>query len=574
MDGVLRSWAVPKGPSADPIDKRFAALVEDHPIEYGDFEGRIPSGNYGAGYVIVWDRGTWAPRNDFAEGWRKGKLLFDLNGHKLRGRWTLVRIKSKESKSENDWLLIKERDEYVVKDGAAFPDDSVLSGLTLDEMPEPDTRQEHIARDFKRLKISAAPARRAAPQPMLASSGEPFDRAGWLFEFKYDGYRLFADKNAQNVTLLSRNGLSLTDRFPEIAKAVSMLPFDQLLIDGELVVLDRSGRPNFSELQTRVAVTDRASIAVASRHQPATFFAFDLVEALGRNLRELPLLERKQLLVQMLPTVGPVRYSIHIEDQGRATFTTAQQLGLEGIVGKRGASRYQSGRSPDWIKVRTRKSGDFVVVGWTPGRSDAADLGALVLAEYRSGNLTLVGRVGSGLTSSLRKELKPKLIPQPTPSASGGKTIRCIARDLPEGACCFATDYKPSRLRVLMPPGNQEIPGGDTSGEVEPHEGLGDARRFVLALDLGREFFRDLQAPGHLLDAEQGEVRSDAAARLDDAREPQPVEAVIDGVFHAWVRELVRRGQPAQYRQQRQCQVAVRDGGAPRRFTRARATST
>jgi bifunctional non-homologous end joining protein LigD len=434
MDGVLRSWAVPKGPSADPIDKRFAALVEDHPIEYGDFEGRIPSGNYGAGYVIVWDRGTWAPRNDFAEGWRKGKLLFDLSGHKLRGRWTLVRIKSKENKAENDWLLIKERDEYVVKD-AAFPDDSVLSGLTLDEMPEPAARQERLARDLKRVKVPAAPARRAAPQPMLASSGEPFDRAGWLFEFKYDGYRLFADKNAQNVTLLSRNGLSLTDRFPEIAKAVSMLPFDQLLIDGELVVLDRSGRPSFSDLQTRVAVTDRASIAVASRHQPATFFAFDLVEALGRNLRELPLLERKKLLVQMLPTVGPVRYSIHIEDQGRATFTAAQQLGLEGIVGKRAASRYQSGRSPDWIKVRTRKTGDFVVVGWTPGRSDATDLGALVLAEYRSGNLTLVGRVGSGLTSSQRKELKPKLIPQPTPSAIGDSDASVVHWVKPELVC-------------------------------------------------------------------------------------------------------------------------------------------
>src|SRR5215470_312 len=148
MDGVLRSWAVPKGPSTDPMDKRFAALVEDHPIEYGDFEGRIPSGNYGAGYVIVWDRGTWTPRNDFAEGWQTGKLLFDLSGHKLRGRWTLVRIKTKGSTSENDWLLIKERDEYVAKDGTALPDDSVLSGLTIDEMAEPRTRQTRLAKDL------------------------------------------------------------------------------------------------------------------------------------------------------------------------------------------------------------------------------------------------------------------------------------------------------------------------------------------------------------------------------------------------------------------------------------------
>ncbi len=402
MEGTLRSWAVPKGPSANPADKRFAALVEDHPIEYADFEGSIAPGNYGAGYVIVWDRGTWTALNDIAQGWLQGKLLFELHGHKLHGRWTLVRMRK-----ETEWLLIKERDEQARGSDHHYSDESVFSGLTLTDIADPLAASKKLQRSLKsRPKVRP---NRVVPAPMLASapdtSGESFDRKGWVFEFKYDGYRALAEKSATGVALWSRNGLSLTEQFPDIAKSVSMLPYEQLLLDGELVVNDLTGRPNFSALQARAALSGRSQIIAASRHQPAMLYAFDLIEALGCDLRELGLVERKKLLNQVLPSVGPVRYSEHIEEKGRDAFAAAQRLGIEGVVGKRAASPYQSGRSGDWIKVRARRTGDFVVVGWTPSRTNAKDIGSLILAEYRAGKLTPVGRVGSGLSGARRKEV-------------------------------------------------------------------------------------------------------------------------------------------------------------------------
>ncbi len=404
IDGVLRSWAVPKGPSAYPADKRFAALVEDHPIEYADFEGAIAPGNYGAGYVIVWDRGVWTPLNDFVQGWQKGKLLFDLNGHKLRGRWTLVRMRKAE-----EWLLIKERDDQARSATHRYADDSVLSGLTLAEMATPRAHETKLLRALKRHQAPKLHRSRTQPAPMLASaaahSGEAFDRKGWIFEFKYDGYRLFAEKSTDGVRLLSRNGLSLTDQFPDIAHAVAMLPYSQLLIDGELVVNDSTGRPSFSALQTRAALSSRSQIVAASRHEPAMLYAFDLIEAMDHDLRELTLINRKKLLASVLPSAGPVRYSQHIDANGRAAFAAAKNLGIEGVVGKRAASRYHSGRSSDWIKVRTRRTGDFVIVGWTPERSNRHNIGALMLAEYRGGELTPVGRVGSGLSGARREEV-------------------------------------------------------------------------------------------------------------------------------------------------------------------------
>ncbi len=316
-------------------------------------------------------------------------------------------------KKETDWLLIKERDDQARDADHRFPEDSVLSGLSLAEMPDPAGVAKQLAKSLKRYGPPKLAANREVPTPMLASSsanpGEAFDRKGWIFEFKYDGYRLFAEKSAGGVRLLSRNGLSLTDQFPDIAHAVKLLPYDQLLIDGELVVHDATGRPSFSALQARAALSSRSQIIAAARHQPATLYAFDLIEALQHDLRALELVQRKQLLEEVLPTVGPVRYSQHIDEQGRAAFAAAQRLGIEGVVGKRAASHYQSARSTDWIKVRTRRTGDFVVVGWMPSRSNANDVGALILAEYRNGVLTPVGRAGSGLGAAQRKQLDAQL---------------------------------------------------------------------------------------------------------------------------------------------------------------------
>lgn len=400
LDGVLKSWAVPKGPSSDPADKRFARLVEDHPVEYADFEGRIPEGNYGAGWVIVWDRGTYQPLNDFRRGLDDGKLLFELNGFKLHGRWTLIRMRT-----DQDWLLIKEHDQAVRRKEEPFPADSVLSGLSLEELP----RRDQIARRFAARvarQEGAAPLRSPLePAPMLATAGDAFDRAGWVFELKYDGYRMLARREGNRVDLLSRTGRALNPSFPEMAHAVASLPCDSLLLDGEIVVQDAAGRPDFGLLQQRAALSGTLEVARAARHLPAVFYVFDLLSAAGRDLRSLPLVRRKALLAQVLPTTGPLRYSEHVARRGRATFESARRLGLEGMVAKRADSPYRAGRSKDWVKVRTRKTADFAIVGWAPSRSDERDLGTLALGEYRAGTLCYVGRVGSGLKAAERQRI-------------------------------------------------------------------------------------------------------------------------------------------------------------------------
>jgi bifunctional non-homologous end joining protein LigD len=235
MDGVLRSWAVPRGPSYDTADKRLAVKVEDHPLEYGDFEGVIPAGNYGAGGVIVWDRGEWVPLEDWRTGLEKGKLLFELKGYKLHGKWTLVKIK----KSEKEWLLIKERDSFVKSPGDVFPEESVLSGLTVDEVKAGVVPKSRLR---EALEENGAPRVRVDPWKVEAMHAEPhreaFTRDGWIFELKLDGYRLIASKSKGEALLLTRNGNDYTEVFPEIARAVKALPVDECIIDGEVIVSD------------------------------------------------------------------------------------------------------------------------------------------------------------------------------------------------------------------------------------------------------------------------------------------------------------------------------------------------
>ena len=406
VDNVLRSWAVPKGPSMDPEDKRFAALVEDHPLDYADFEGSIPAGNYGAGNVIVWDQGTYVELEDFAAGFSDGKLLFDLNGHKLRGRFTLIKLKGRENTGK-EWLLIKERDRWA-KTGT-LSDDSVLSGLTVEGLDRADEIESALAADIQSLDPTPPPAPAATDEPMLATASEPFHRDGWVFEIKYDGYRLMIERRGDEVTLHSRRGIDLTALFPEIAKCARRLPYREFTIDSEVVVLDGRGIPSFARLQQRAALRGAPALGRASMHDPVTCFAFDLLNACGYDLKDQPLLQRKRLLEQMLPAVGPIRYSAHVEGNGIETFKRMTGLGLEGIVGKRADSTYRSGRSDAWRKVRARRSADFVVAGWTPTKSNAADIGALVLAEYRGDELVYCGRAGSGLGEANRREARSRL---------------------------------------------------------------------------------------------------------------------------------------------------------------------
>ncbi|MGI8497035.1 MAG: DNA polymerase ligase N-terminal domain-containing protein [Gemmatimonadaceae bacterium] len=389
MDGVLRSWAVPKGPSYDMNDKRLAVKVEDHPLEYGDFEGVIPHGNYGAGGVIVWDRGEWVPLEDWRTGLEKGKLLFELKGYKLHGKWTLVKIK----KSEKDWLLIKERDGWLKQPGEGgggdqFSEASVLSGLTVEEIMAGDSPS---ARLRSAIEESAALRSRVDPKSVEAmhceSGGHAFTRDGWLFELKLDGYRLIASKSHGEALLLTRNGNDYTAVFPEIARAVRSLPVDECIIDGEVVVLDPQGLPSFSRLQRRGRLASAIDIRRAAVELPATFFAFDLLAFEDFDLRPLPLATRKDLLLRAVPKLGPLRSLDHIEREGEAFLAQVSAMGLEGIVAKKADAPYRKGRSPHWIKIKAERTGDFIIVGFTTPKGSRSHFGALQLADTVDGAL-------------------------------------------------------------------------------------------------------------------------------------------------------------------------------------------
>ncbi len=410
MEGVLRSWAVPKGPSKNPKEKRLAVLVEDHPLEYGDFEGVIPEGNYGAGPVIVWDRGEWIPVEDAAEGLWRGKLLFELKGYKLRGRWTLVRIKSKKTSSGKEWLLIKERDGYVSSKGDDFPAQSVLSGLTVDELLQSDRKALAVLQRLRQLGVPRRSVRAEDVGLMLAAAGErPFSRDGWLFEIKYDGYRVIAARELGRAKLLSRNRKDLSAVFPEIARAVQALPYENLILDGELVCLDQSGRPSFDRLQRRGRLQRSLDIGNAAVRLPATLFVFDLLAFQGFDLRPLPLVERKRLLREILPPAGALRYADHVEKEGEVFYEQLMRMQLEGMVGKRAESPYRGGRSSNWIKVRAARTGDFVVVGFTSPRGSRSGFGALHLAHFSNEELRYAGRVGTGFTPGDLEAIRQRL---------------------------------------------------------------------------------------------------------------------------------------------------------------------
>ncbi len=405
VDNVLRSWAVPKGPSGNPEDKRFAALVEDHPLDYANFEGQIPDGNYGAGHVLVWDHGTYVELEDFELGFQKGKLLFQLEGHKLKGRWTLIKLKGRENTGK-EWLLIKERDDYASE--APYPDHSVFSGLDLETIKDPIQLEDDLIDRLEELHLPET--KNLTQEPMLAKPSEPFHRKNWVFEIKYDGYRLMIEKSGDDVTLRSRNGLDFTALFPEIELAARRLPFYEFTIDGEIVVHDERGIPSFSLLQQRARLRNDIVIRRAMRHQPVTYYAFDLLNVCGFDLKAKPLVERKAFLEEILPDSGLMRYSAHIDGNGVEVFEAMVGLGLEGVVGKRADSAYVAGRSDHWMKVRARRSSEFVVAGWTPNKSDENDIGAVVVAEYRGNDLVFCGRVGSGLGGATRAEVKERLI--------------------------------------------------------------------------------------------------------------------------------------------------------------------
>jgi bifunctional non-homologous end joining protein LigD len=432
LGAVLKSWAVPKGPSLDPAEKRFAVAVEDHPLEYANFEGVIPEGNYGAGRVIVWDRGTWIPLEDPDTGLAKGKLIFELKGYKLRGVWTLVRTR----RSSKDWLLIKKADAWASATEAPA-EGSVLSGLTLEELRAGGTRRTELVARLERLGAPKRPLRSREAGLMLAETRQrPFSSKEWLFELKYDGYRLLLAREGSEARLLYRRGNEVSATFPEIARAIRALPFEELVMDGEVVVLDENGWPNFQRLQKRAQLTRSLDVERRALEHPATAYVFDLLSVEGHDLRRLPLVERKRLLREILPRAGPLRFTDHVEGHGEELYAEISRAGLEGMVAKRASSPYREGRSADWLKFRRETTGDFAIVGFTEPKGARSGIGALHLAVRSNGGFRYAGRVGTGfddrLLGDLRRRLEPSRIS--TPACSGpvpaGKDDRWVTPDL------------------------------------------------------------------------------------------------------------------------------------------------
>jgi bifunctional non-homologous end joining protein LigD len=404
-DGVLKSWAVPKGPSLDPSEKRLAAQTEDHPFDYASFEGVIPAGQYGAGEMIVWDCGVYSPDEDkeywfhdhagaeqrVREGLAKGKLGFFLRGEKVKGSYALVRMADKKN-----WLLIKHKDRFVAKTDLTAMDRSVLSAATLDSvkaLPLQRLSAEQLA------PSGPAEAPPASLSPMHAELGDaPFDHSDWMWEPKLDGYRALAFISEKGVTLKSRRGLDL-DAFPRLEGELAQQAVNTMVLDGELVAFDATGKPSFNAMQN------------VQPNTPVLFYCFDLLHFAGLNLRQAPYRDRRRWLAQcLLPS--PLVQLVHASAEGKALHQAALESGLEGVVGKHKASVYEAGkRSASWLKVKATQSAEFVVGGYTRGKGSRESLGALLLGYWEGGKLRYASHVGSGFDDATLAQAKKRLEP-------------------------------------------------------------------------------------------------------------------------------------------------------------------
>jgi bifunctional non-homologous end joining protein LigD len=430
LDGVLKSWAVTRGPSLDPADRRLAVHVEDHPLAYGDFEGVIPQGQYGGGTVMIWDRGTWDPVGDPHAGYEAGKLKFILNGKRLKGGWMLVRMRGRAAQEGRDnWLLIKENDRHA-RAGAgdalmARATTSVVSGRKMDQIagakapkiwrPSASTLRTPAAATGTGRKPSApdpsriAGARRAAPPdfvpPQLATLVDAPPKSGdWLHEIKIDGYRAYCRRQGGDIRLLTRAGQDWTDRFAALVPAIAALPGGDLALDGEIAVFDDRGVSSFEALQSALG---------AKQGSRLVYIVFDLLYLDGYDLRGAKLIDRKSLLEKLLagvPKSGAIRYSEHLQASGSEVFAHACQLALEGIVSKRADRPYVEGRTTDWVKSKCIARQEFVICGYTPPKkSGRAGFASLILGYYEEERLRYAGHVGTGFTQRLLSDVSSRL---------------------------------------------------------------------------------------------------------------------------------------------------------------------
>jgi len=443
LDGVMKSWAVTRGPSLVPGEKRLAVQVEDHPIAYNKFEGTIPQGEYGGGTVMIWDRGRWQPEIDPHKGLAKGHLSFTLDGEKLHGGWHLVRMHRRPGEKRDNWLLIKQHDDAQRSAGDKdILEDEPLSAVTrrtMDEIangPKKEWRSNRArtSKATKTSKTKTAPRKRApaaaikpprktegaeddvlaaAPHgalpafvaPCLASLGDKApDSDDWLHEIKFDGYRIQARLDRGRVKLLTRKGLDWTRKFPTVADAIAKLPAKSALIDGEVVTEGSDGVSSFSLLQQELK---------ASRHDRMVFYPFDLLHLDGADLTPLPLVSRKSALAKLLkrqPARDRLRFSESLTEPGTKLLHHACKLGLEGIVSKLADAPYRSGRGRDWIKTKCSDRQELIVAGVMPSTADARAVGALVLGFYERGKLRYAGRTGTGFTRDTARSLFRKLM--------------------------------------------------------------------------------------------------------------------------------------------------------------------
>ena len=460
LDGVMKSWAVTRGPSMVPGEKRLAVEVEDHPIEYNTFEGTIPKGEYGGGTVMIWDRGTWAPDEDPRRGLKKGRLNFRLDGVKLRGKWHLVRMHKRPGEKRDNWLLIKSDDEFArgARDADILKEQdlSAASGRSMDEIATADGAVWHSNRSAtdnaarlkpakaikaktkptpaktarpkaKRVQKSATKANKPTPKakesasdpvpgarparlpdfipPCLALLGTaPPEGADWIHEIKFDGYRMQARIDDGKVRLLTRKGLNWAHKFVPVSQSLEQLAVDQAIIDGELVSEDENGHASFSKLQQDLKDGNGENFI---------YYAFDLLYRDGNDLTAAPLEFRKTALDDLLAGSGipHIRLSEHFTEPGPVLLKHACSIGLEGIISKRRDAPYRPGRGGDWIKTKCSDRQEFVIAGYAPSTVDSRAIGALILAFNRGGQLYYAGRVGTGYTHKVARELWKKLQP-------------------------------------------------------------------------------------------------------------------------------------------------------------------
>ena len=444
LDGVLLSWAVPKGPSLDPNDKRLAMHVEDHPLEYGDFEGVIPPKQYGAGSVMVWDRGTWTPIGDPSDSFAKGKLKFELHGEKLRGRWNLVKSRSDRYGGGESWLLFKEADAFArlgadanIVDGRP---ESVLTGRSLSEIASQADRVWHSNRSVDdnvnrgavrerashpRTKLVKLEGARASTLPdaidaqLATQAKSPPLGASWVHEIKYDGYRMLCRIDDGDVRIVSRNRRDWTSELPSLVRALSRLAVESAWLDGEVVVVDANGRSSFQQLQNALS---------GASGTPITYFAFDLPYLNGVDLRGVALVERKRVLGELLAAApDAIKYSEHFSAEGPAFLQSVDALGLEGMVSKRADLPYRAGRGPAWQKVKCKRRQELVIGGYSEPEGSREAFGALLLGVHEpDGRLHYAGKVGSGFDAESLSRISQLLKPL--------ATSRCPFHDPPQGA--------------------------------------------------------------------------------------------------------------------------------------------